>query len=337
MDASSVKRLTYMVNTAILLMVLGLMAFFMFAHAKFLVYFSIPTFFVYIIGYILIYKDKLFAYVIMVYVWITVYMGFCTVCLGYDYGFHLYCMSMIPIVFYTEYMAYKIHRNAIRSVRFSLFIVGCYLVSTLSPSIYGPIYEPDPRVARGFWVVNSIIVFSFLIFYTRVLIKAAISSEESLKDLAHRDNLTKLYNRHYMITRLEEAETAGSYVSMIDIDNFKKINDIYGHNAGDMVLRNLAALMTKLCTKSVVSRWGGEEFLILTKSISTEGEMRVYMEKLRSSVEAEDFIYEGQKIQVTVTIGVAAWHEGVKTDAWVNEADENLYTGKNSGKNRIIM
>ena len=344
MDASSIKRLTYLVNTAILIMVFGLMAFFIFAKAKFLVYFSFPTILIYIIGYIMISRDKLFGYVIMVYVWITIYMSFCTVCLGYDYGFHLYGMSMIPIIFYTEYMAYKLGRKSIRGIRFSLFIVGCYLVSTLSPSIFGPIYTPDVRVARAFWVVNSIIVFGFLIFYTNVLIKGTINSEKSLKDQAHRDNLTKLYNRHYMGSKLDavEAGLRNTYISMVDIDKFKNINDVYGHNAGDMVLKKVAEVMTEVCDKSIISRWGGEEFLLLTGADEsserlTDKTMKEYMEKLRTSIEATDFEYENQHIKVTVTIGVSAKQHGEKIEKWVDEADDKLYAGKNSGRNRVII
>ena len=344
MDIAGIKRLTYMVNTAILIMVFGLMGFFMVAKAGFLVYFSIPTALVYILGYILISREKLFGYVVMVYVWLTIYMSICTVCLGYDYGFHLYGMSMIPIIFYTEYMAYKLNKNTIRGIRLSIFIVGCYLVSTLSPSIFGPIYAPNKAIARAFWVVNSIIVFSFLIFYTRVLIKATINSEETLKDMALKDNLTKLYNRHYMMTKLEEVEDGlqNIYVSMVDIDKFKNINDVYGHNAGDMVLKKIAGIMENVCDKSIISRWGGEEFLILTgadESVErlTDKKMLEYMEKLRKAVEATDFKYEDQHIKVTVTIGVAVKQRGEKIEKWVDDADDKLYIGKNSGRNRVEM
>ncbi len=343
MDIAGIKRLTYMVNTAILIMVFGLMGFFMVAKAGFLVYFSIPTALVYILGYILISREKLFGYVVMVYVWLTIYMSICTVCLGYDYGFHLYGMSMIPIIFYTEYMAYKLNKKTIRGIRLSIFIVGCYLVSTLSPSIFGPIYAPNMAIARVFWVVNSIIVFSFLIFYTRVLIKATINSEETLKDMALKDNLTKLYNRHYMMTKLEEVEDGlqNIYVSMVDIDKFKNINDVYGHNAGDMVLKKIAGIMENVCDKSIISRWGGEEFLLLSRALSgerlTDKKMFEYMETLRKAVEAADFTYEDQQIRVTVTIGVAVRQNGTKVEKWVDDADEKLYIGKNSGRNRVEM
>ena len=105
------KKLTRLINTIILVMVFGLMGFFAISKATFMVWFSIPTALVYILGFFLIQNDRLDIYLRMVYGWLTLYMSLATVCLGYEFGFHLYCMSMIPIIFYTEYMAYKLGRK----------------------------------------------------------------------------------------------------------------------------------------------------------------------------------------------------------------------------------
>ena len=101
MDTKKAQKITYIVNTVILILVFGLMGFFYMCHATFLVYFSIPTAFVYIIGFYLIYSEKLDFYVRIVYLWLTLYMCTTTLCLGYNFGFHLYCMSMIPVIFVT--------------------------------------------------------------------------------------------------------------------------------------------------------------------------------------------------------------------------------------------
>ena len=94
--------------------------------------------------------------------------------------------------------------------------------------------------------------------------------ENQLKQTALIDRLTGLYNRHYMVGRLESAvkENGPHSVAMIDIDDFKKINDRYGHNAGDYVLVNVARILKNICRDCKVSRWGGEEFLILASSAS---------------------------------------------------------------------
>lgn len=338
-----------MVNTAIFIMVFGLMAFFVFCRATFLVYFSIPTAFVYLVGYLLICKEKFYAYVVMVYSWLTIYMGICTICLGYDYGFHLYGMSMIPIIFYSDYLGYKIgNRNKsgnkkVNPLVVSGLIIICDLICTLYPYNKGPIYEADKSLARVFWVTNSVIVFGFLIFYTGFLIRTIIGSEEKLNRIALMDNLTGLHNRHFMMDKLEavEEDKSNAYIAMIDIDGFKGINDVYGHNAGDLVLKKLADIMQKECADFETSRWGGEEFLILIteeaeKNLS-ESFIMERMEKLRKSIEKTEFVYEEKNIKVTVTIGAAERDGWPTIERWVDAADDKLYKGKNSGKNQVVM
>ena len=280
MNLKSIKKLTFIVNTAILFMVVGLMLFFYMCHATFLVYFSIPTFFVYVFGYILIATGRLSGYMSLVYFWLTLYMSISTVCLGYSYGFHLYSMSMIPIIYYTNYMAYKLNTKRVLTGLFSGIIIICYLICTLYVSIKGSIYEENEFFAMIFWVGNSLIVFSFLVFYTKYTIDTMIGSEKKLKEMSYVDRLTGLYNRHYMMEKLEEAHKSPeeSIIAMIDIDDFKKINDVYGHNAGDYVLEKLASVMKANCENCIISRWGGEEFLIL---VNDNGSGFDLMEKLR--------------------------------------------------------
>ena len=102
-DLNRIRKFTYTINTVIMFLVIGLAGFFYLCKATVLIWFSIPTFLVYVIGYLVIAKDRLDIYVRLVYFWITLYMCVCTYCLGYKIGFHLYCLSMIPIIFYTEY------------------------------------------------------------------------------------------------------------------------------------------------------------------------------------------------------------------------------------------
>ena len=165
MNLSSTKRFTFMVNTIIMLMVLALMGFFKLIEVNFLVYFSIPTLMVYILGYYLIHKEKLEFYTRMVYSWITLYMGVCTVCLGYSYGFHLYCFSVIPTIFVTEYIAYKLNKKPLKSVRYCIVIAVFYVICTGYVALNGPIYERSRKISAFFWGINAIIVFGFLIGY----------------------------------------------------------------------------------------------------------------------------------------------------------------------------
>lgn len=337
MDINSVKKMAIRINTSILLLVFLLAGFFLYCKAMFLVWFSIPTAIVYIYSYTLIARNNFYRYIRLVYFWLTLYMTTTTVCLGIGVGFHLYCLSMIPIIFYTEYMGRKLGMRRLISLYVSVVISVCYLVSTVYTAYAGAVYEVDNFIAGTFRLVNSVIVIGFLIYYSRLMLQMITDSENELELLAHQDQLTKLYNRHYMMDKLEEALNEGetSYLAIIDIDDFKMINDTYGHNAGDYVLRNVARIMKEVCDKSLISRWGGEEFLILSAGdVNSNG--RTLIERLRSKIEDEDFTFNDQHIKVTITAGLSALERGRSVDDWIKESDDNLYSGKKNGKNQVV-
>ncbi len=337
MDTEGIRKLTFRINTSILLMVFVLAGLFFLCRATFLVWFSIPTALIYVIGYYLLHKNNLYRYTRLVYFWLTLYMTVTTVCLGNSVGFHLYCLSMIPIIFYTEYIGEKLGMKRLDALYSSAVIFICYLLSTVYSAYAGAVYEIDSVIAGAFRLVNSVIVIGFLIYYSRLMLRIVRDSEKNLEKLAHRDQLTGLFNRHYMITKLEASMKAGgdAFLAMADIDDFKNINDKYGHNAGDYVLRNVSRIMGEVCTESKIARWGGEEFLLLTSgNVVSDGIPLI--EKLRSAIENEDFEFEGEHIKVTVTSGLAGVKGASSVDEWVKVSDDNLYIGKNSGKNKVV-
>ena len=337
LDFARIRRFTYIINSVILFLVIALAGFFFLCKASILIWFSIPTLLVYVLGYVLISKDRLDIYVRLVYFWITFYMCLCTFCLGYKIGFHLYCFSMIPIIFYTEYMADKLGRTKVNAFVASSIIAICYLLSTGYTAFKGPIYPVDNSIAGAFWTFNSVIVIAFLVFYSRLMLSLIGDYESKLKEAALVDRLTGLYNRHYMMTKLEEAVSSDGpkFVTMIDIDDFKKINDRYGHNAGDYILINVARIMREVCKDCDISRWGGEEFLIYSSGNLRAKGLPMF-ETLRQRVESEDFVFGEEHIKVTITSGMAEYTSDSSVDNWVNAADDNLYTGKKTGKNKVV-
>ena len=337
LDFARIRRFTYIINSVILFLVIALAGFFFLCKASILIWFSIPTLLVYILGYVLISKDRLDIYVRLVYFWITFYMCLCTFCLGYKIGFHLYCFSMIPIIFYTEYMADKLGRTKVNAFVASSIIAICYLLSTGYTAFKGPIYPVDNSIAGAFWTFNSVIVIAFLVFYSRLMLSLIGDYENKLKDAALIDKLTGLYNRHYMMEKLEKTvnDSGPKFITMIDIDDFKKINDRYGHNAGDYILINVARILREVCKGCDISRWGGEEFLIYSSGNLRAKGLPMF-ETLRQRVESEDFVFGEEHIKVTITSGMAEYTSDSSVDKWVNAADDNLYTGKKTGKNKVV-
>lgn len=168
--------------------------------------------------------------------------------------------------------------------------------------------------------------------------------EKKLIDLATRDELTGLVNRREFFTLAnheeERAKREGHVVSvmMVDADYFKKINDTYGHAAGDEVLRHLADKCRNIFRKTdVVGRYGGEEFSVMLPG-AQEDMARVIAERLRSSVAASPVKTDKGEVNYTISIGIAcAKGKDVKIEELLDRADRALYLAKAQGRNRAIF
>ncbi|CAN5171483.1 GGDEF domain-containing protein [soil metagenome] len=165
---------------------------------------------------------------------------------------------------------------------------------------------------------------------------------DQLDQLSHTDQLTGLPNRRYMIGRLESENSRhqrhGRPYSILygDIDDFKAINDTYGHQAGDAVLQAIAqALREHVRQHDEICRWGGEEFLILLPEADQPLACEV-AEKLRATIAAMAFRYDGADMRLTMSFGVHTVDTTDKIEAFIHFADQKLYRAKNTGKNCVV-
>ena len=169
-------------------------------------------------------------------------------------------------------------------------------------------------------------------------LRAALERAEAL---AQRDGLTGAYNRRHMMSLLAvEAARAqrGASLSLClaDMDNFKEINDTYGHLAGDAVLRQFAAMANaQLRATDFVARFGGEEFLVALSQTALAGAALV-AERVRAVVAAASIVGLPAERRVTVSIGVAQHRPGESIEATLQRADAALYKAKDQGRNRVI-
>ena len=172
---------------------------------------------------------------------------------------------------------------------------------------------------------------------------AAISMQKSIRNLVDKDTLTEIYNRRYATNFLqkvlEKAEVSGQpfAVCIGDIDFFKQVNDTYGHDMGDIVLKEVATLLkNSMIGNGMAARFGGEEFLmIFDKTGKQEGAaiLQETLEKLRQI----EFTCEDQKFSVTMTFGIVDGNVELGQDALLKLADEKLYDGKQNGRNRVVV
>lgn len=171
--------------------------------------------------------------------------------------------------------------------------------------------------------------------------------KKAILEFASMDGLTKVANRAAFDKRLAEevahARKEGCTLSLIlmDVDHFKKFNDTYGHQAGDQVLRNVAACMRDVVqSKGFVARYGGEEFAVILVGKSARSVCDL-AEEIRRAIETHEVEYEGRALRrVTVSLGAVCWEphcSPLTSEEVIEEADKNLYWAKRNGRNRVEM
>jgi diguanylate cyclase (GGDEF)-like protein len=163
-----------------------------------------------------------------------------------------------------------------------------------------------------------------------------------LEKLAYTDPLTGLLNRRRIIKDIESAITRFErdnetfVIVLADIDNFKLINDTYGHDCGDVFLVKISNVIKSVLRQSDrVARWGGEEFIILLTDITLEDGRRV-AEKIRKKLRETIIVYDNTPISVTMTFGISEYNERIDLSTLINRADQCLYKGKEMGKDITI-
>ncbi|MDF1644540.1 MAG: GGDEF domain-containing protein [Pseudomonadales bacterium] len=163
---------------------------------------------------------------------------------------------------------------------------------------------------------------------------------KSLEMLAHTDVLTQLPNRRQIMsaatTPLGEGNSFVGVVAIADIDHFKRVNDQYGHDCGDEILRSVACTMSSSMRPiDIVGRWGGEEFIFLLAGLNMEDAQPI-MQRLRVNIEKTAIEYKGQLHYITVSIGAAEMSHKNSFQEVFRQADQALYHGKQNGRNCFI-
>ena len=193
--------------------------------------------------------------------------------------------------------------------------------------------------ARGIYFAahSSAYVLVALGFLASVLIEY----QQHLSHLATEDPLTRLLNRRGLEQALQiplaqaSRQQLSTAAVMLDIDRFKEVNDNFGHDVGDQVIRQIAQHLVRSSRSSdVVARIGGEEFLMILPETTVE-EGRILAERVRSSIGERPMLVSNQRIPVTVSLGVAATVGGVDLDNLSGEADRAMYLAKRAGRNRV--
>lgn len=310
-----------------------------------LVWFNVTSTLLYIaILFLLNKQENSLPMLLVAYLEIMAHAFAATVLLGWDYGFPLQILALIPTAFYAPFK-----KNSAPYLLCTISLAG-FLALRLFTSEFLPIYPTMLYSAKQFFylfnacsAILAMVMFSSL-FYIFVRNSQQDLSDEnkSLQKLAGTDPLTGMRNRRSIIPKLEEGirrhdeENENFSLILCDIDNFKAVNDQYGHDCGDYILKSLANLIpAQLDKHDYLSRWGGEEILIMLSGADSDHAAYV-AEAIRSSVAEQPFKYNGQTIYITVTIGVSSSTDGATINDMLLQADRNMYRGKKNGKDCVV-
>ncbi|TDJ57226.1 MAG: diguanylate cyclase [Gemmatimonadetes bacterium] len=212
---------------------------------------------------------------------------------------------------------------------------GVFFLRTTAEA--APLNEQDTRFA------SQVIQAAVAALEKAYDLETAVMGQEQMRRLAETDPLTEAFNRRALVEKLaQEMDRAQRYDTilaclMIDIDNFKKVNDTHGHLIGDRILRQMANLLRReQRAVDIVARYGGEEFVILLPETGVTG-ARIFAERILRRVSGYEFGEPGHPVHLTTSIGVATYpNERIDDgEGMLRLADENLYRAKNAGRNRF--
>lgn len=288
------------------------------------------------------------------YIEVTAFAVLSTVLIGWNYGFMLYVIVLSPVSFFMTYALPGQKRSLSTPALFSMISLLVFITTRIHWETRGIMIAgtATDKMITLTYNLNCIISFFAVIILSvffsqeiRIREKELEKRNSQLSDISSVDPLTGLYNRRSMDKFLDEAvalvkENGQLFtVTIGDIDNFKMVNDIHGHNVGDDVLMMVAKTIKEtLPEKSTLCRWGGEEFLIMlpvpeADAISVIESVRYAISQQIVPVEKKDGYLN---LSVTMTFGMSQYIHGFNIEKIISIADENLYKGKSNGKNRVV-
>jgi diguanylate cyclase (GGDEF)-like protein len=256
---------------------------------------------------------------------------------GGHLGTLTFVIGMVAVIFFM--LPYSNRKKHIYQLIGAALAVAISLISVFNYSLYPELMDLVLHHSSFVKVLNLIITLFSLFYLTNLYLVELRTTREKLDYNSNHDVLTGLYNRRFfegiMKRSKEEKETSYS-VAMLDVDDFKKINDTYGHETGDRVLAAVSkCIEASLPENAVAVRWGGEEFVLYLPQVDSARALDV-LNDFRAKLSEQEIYHKGNRVVITATIGLCTGESIADYEEYIRQADEKLYWGKQHGKNQIV-
>ncbi|MCQ2611558.1 MAG: GGDEF domain-containing protein [Treponema sp.] len=273
-----------------------------------------------------------------------------TVQIGIDPYFEISFLSIFTLCYiFSREISKKVYYIIIPGILCLLTLIWSYFMRIMILPQFSAV-SPASRYFAHCYIISIIILtacqLGFLSFFASHILNLIHHrnnhTQKELEHIANHDILTGLMNRYRASTILTQCEQRKENehieyaIAILDIDDFKKINDNYGHDCGDFVLKSYTAELRKKLPISIkIARWGGEEFIIIIPVASAE--IPFELDKIREHLAMLTFMYEDQPIHVTATYGISSSRKHKNAYQVLKDADAHLLVGKDNGKNRLVV
>ena len=283
----------------------------------------------YLIPSIMFYLDKKNKYIKYAIIGCSMFINYINLYVQggiFDNIFYIYTIVVLTAVYFQPKIT--VYTTATCMVSSSILYFGFR-------SYFFPAFKLDNYICLQLVLLIIGLIISIQTYWSNKLVQ----SQKELYNKAIRDKLTLLYNRtffdeYFSDTVYEYKRDSGNLsIIVVDVDDFKNINDTFGHTKGDIVLKTIAQKMQQACRKNdIAARIGGEEFIILLKDTVKEEAISI-AERLRKSIEE----IEIEDINVTISLGITCLKEDDTVELFFSRGDKALYKAKHSGKNCFIV
>ncbi len=345
--ALSKKQVISLIMLVLLVFHIGLLCFFAFFSITPMVIMDIISILLYLFCYIQTKKGKnLLMAFNLCYAENMIHAVVSVLLLGVDSGFTLYIIAMLPLGYFASYN-FKLEGKTVNPMFYVIFSVVSFFFARITSNYIEPLYSYGNKgVDRVIYMVNYVIAvvaivafFSTLLNQIRYLENLHKNQNQKLEQLSKTDTLTGLANRRSIQERYAQSEAVKESYALIlgDIDDFKMVNDTYGHDVGDLVLKAVADVFKKAVRgEDTVCRWGGEEILIFLPGCPLNNAMHRAQEILQNICKINFEVEDHPAFHVSMTLGVSISTEAKDFMETVKIADDRLYFGKRNGKKQVV-